>query len=74
MRPLGTNFSEILIKIKKNFIHENASEDIVCEMAAILSRGRWVKLTAASSRYSNDKYVSQTNVMTAIITATILVM
>ena len=23
-------------------IHENASENIVCEMAAILSRGRWV--------------------------------
>ena len=26
------------------FIHENASEKIVCEMAAILSRGRWVNL------------------------------
>ena len=26
----------------KLFIHENASENIVCEMAAILSRGRWV--------------------------------
>ena len=26
----------------KLFIHENASEKIVCEMAAILSRGRWV--------------------------------
>ena len=24
------------------FIHKNASENIVCEMAAILSRGRWV--------------------------------
>ena len=28
---------------KKLFIHENASENTVCEMAAILSRGRWVK-------------------------------
>ena len=28
---LGTNFSEILIKNKKVFIHENASENIVCE-------------------------------------------
>ena len=27
----------------KQFIHENASENIVCEMAAILSRERWVK-------------------------------
>ena len=35
MGPLGTNFSEIRIKIKKLFIHENAYENIVCEMAAI---------------------------------------
>ena len=27
----------------KLFVHENASEKIVCEMVAILSRGRWVK-------------------------------
>ena len=27
----------------KLFIHENASENIICEMAAILSRRRWVK-------------------------------
>ena len=27
----------------KLFIHENASENIICEMEAILSRGRWVK-------------------------------
>ena len=27
----------------KLFIHENASKNIVCEMAAILSRWRWVK-------------------------------
>ena len=27
----------------KLFIHENASENIVCEMAAILSMGRWCK-------------------------------
>ena len=26
----------------KFFIHENASENIICETAAILSRGRWV--------------------------------
>ena len=28
---------------RKPFIHENASENIVCEMAANLSRGRWIK-------------------------------
>ena len=32
-----TIFSEILMK--KLFIHENISENIVCKMAAILSRG-----------------------------------
>ena len=35
IRPLGANFSEILIKIWN--IHENASENIVCEKVAILS-------------------------------------
>ena len=29
----------------KLFIHENASENIVCEMATILCRGRWVNST-----------------------------
>ena len=44
IEPLGTNFSEILIKNIKLFIHENAPEHIVCETAAILSRGGgWVK-------------------------------
>ena len=34
------------VKFKKNaklFIHKNASQNIICEMAAILSRARWVK-------------------------------
>ena len=34
--PLGTNFSEILI------INKNAFENIICEIADILARGRWV--------------------------------
>ena len=33
---------------RKLFIHENASENIVCEMAAILSRRRWVKRCTSS--------------------------
>ena len=28
----------------KLFIHENVSENVICEKAAILSRGRWVNL------------------------------
>ena len=27
----------------KFFIHENASKNVICEMTAILSRGRWIK-------------------------------
>ena len=33
----------VLDQNKKLFSHENAPESIVCEMAAILFRGRWVK-------------------------------
>ena len=40
--PLGTNFNEILNQNTKLFIHENALENVFCEMAAILSRGEWV--------------------------------
>ena len=40
--PLGTNLSQIQIKNKKLFIHENAFENIVCEMAAFLSRGDYI--------------------------------
>ena len=36
---MRTNFSEICTKNTKNFIHENASENIVCEKAAIFSPG-----------------------------------
>ena len=37
--PLGANFNEILIKTQntKNIIHENPSENVVCEKAANLS-------------------------------------
>ena len=43
--PLGTKFSENLIKIQFLYVYKNASENIVCEMATILSRsggGGWV--------------------------------
>ena len=41
--PLGTNFSEILIKNYNIFFQENAFESVVCEVAAILSRPQYVK-------------------------------
>ena len=46
--PLGTNFNEIWIKIQ-NFIHENVFENVVCEMAATLSRGEMSQSIPGSS-------------------------
>ena len=57
--PLGTNFSEIQIEIKKIFIHENAFENVVCEMAAILSRGRWVTIMSSDECHSTLLTTSQ---------------
>ena len=37
----------------KLFIHSTASENIVCEMAAILSRGKWGPCRRSSSRSNN---------------------
>ena len=42
--PLGTNFSEILIRIQNIFIHENALQNVVCEMASILSLPQCIKV------------------------------
>ena len=39
---LRTNFSDIFIKCKL-FIQENAFQNVICEIAAILSREKWVK-------------------------------
>ena len=40
----GTYFKEILFKNSNISIQENAFEHVVCEMAATLSTGRWVKI------------------------------
>ena len=48
--PLGTNFSEILIEIHK-FPFKDAFENIVCEMAAILSRPQCVNWIACEWRF-----------------------
>ena len=45
----------------KLFIHENASENIVCEMAAILSRKRWVKFRVWMSNYIPHFYIGVIN-------------
>ena len=39
---LRTDFDEILTQNLNVFIHENVFENVVCEMAAILCRGRWI--------------------------------
>ena len=39
---LGTNFSEISVGIPHIFIQEHALENVVCEMAFILSRAQCV--------------------------------
>ena len=43
IRTLWTNFKEILSEIRNIFIQEDAFENDVCEMAAILSRPWCVK-------------------------------
>ena len=42
IEPYGTNRSKILIKIQ-NFSFKRKHSNVVCEMAAILSRARWVE-------------------------------
>ena len=56
IEPSGANFSEILIKNTKLFIHKNASEHIVCEMAAILSRGDELSKGGTNGDYSSRFY------------------
>ena len=59
----------------KFFIHKKASENIVCEMPAILSRGRWVKWyspptftsTCASSWDSNVQYINLSHNMHTVL-------
>ena len=61
--PLETNFSESLMKNTTLFIHENASENIVCETAAILSRERCTK----SSSLATLGYFKTTTSCAAIV-------
>ena len=47
--PLGTNFSEILIRINTFSFKKNVFENAVCKMVTILSLPRWVKLWLTES-------------------------
>ena len=50
--PLGIIFNEISIKIKnKNFIHENGSENVVCDSGGNFVRGIWVYTIWASADF-----------------------
>ena len=48
--PLETNFSAILIGISNVFIHENPFENVVWEMATILSWPQCVKIHCRSAK------------------------
>ena len=51
IEPLGTNFSEFRIQNSSIFIQENAFENVVCEMASILSRPQCVNISRLRSRF-----------------------
>ena len=44
IRPLRTNFSNFFFRNSNIFIQQNALENVVCEMASILSRPQCVKI------------------------------
>ena len=54
--PLGTNFNEMLYIYQNSYIfnEENAFENIVCGMAAILSRPQWVNRLTVGLWYRGD--------------------
>ena len=56
---LGTKLKWSFNKNTKLFFNENASENIVCEMAVILSRGRWVNEVIVS----NFLWLSQSTIL-----------
>ena len=59
--PLGTKFSEILIRLPAFFflIQENAFESVDCEMAAILSRHQCVKWSILSLTFPSSTLILQ---------------
>ena len=62
-KPLGTNFSEILNQNTKLFIRKNASENIICQMAAIshiCSLMRFPSSSFIPNQYFEFKFTDQT--------------
>ena len=45
------------MKFQSEFIHENAVENVVCEMASILSRPQWVNTGCIHSIVTTDAMV-----------------
>ena len=56
IEPLGINFSEILIKIRTFRIQENEFANVVCKMAANLSRPQTVHILCPLRAQSSDEY------------------
>ena len=46
-------------QITKLFIHQNAFENVICEMSAILSRKRWVRWESCLQSQPWELYVAQ---------------
>ena len=55
--PLGTNFSENFIGIQNVFIKQNAIENVVCEMASILSQPQCVNGLAPFNTWISRAFV-----------------
>ena len=56
--PLGTNVSEILILIYKPFHLQNLFGNVICEMAAILFRGRWANSRTHTWQHCSELHSS----------------
>ena len=71
IEPLGTNLIEIRISIHIFSFTENvADENIVCEMAAILSRERWVNsLRPSDAIWRQWSWTTLAQVMACCLTA-----
>ena len=51
----------------KLYIHKNASQNIVCEKAAILSRGKWVNSFSTASAVLNQIIILYTNALRFVV-------
>ena len=54
IEPIGTNFSEIVIKYK-TFHSQKCTQNINCEIAVILTTGRWFNSLAPRDTMSHGR-------------------